>query len=62
MTTTVLNTKIKKTDNKVPDLSGLVKKTDHRCWNIREIKGKYFTTTNNKFTSDLLDAMIKQEK
>ena len=36
VTTTIRNTKIKEVDNKVPDLSGLVKKTDYYAKISRE--------------------------
>ena len=62
MTTTVLNTRIKEVDNKIPKLSGLVKKTDYNA-NVIIITGKYFTSSDyNKFTSDILDAKIKQKE
>ena len=41
MTTTVLDTKIK-VSNKIPDLSGLVKKSDYDA-KILKIEGKYTT-------------------
>ena len=43
-------------------LSGLVKKTDYDA-KISKIQEKYFTTCDyNKFTSEILDIKIKQEK
>ena len=39
---TVLNTKIKEVDDKIPDFSRLVKKTDYDT-KILEIEGKYIT-------------------
>ena len=45
MSSTVLYTKIKEVDNKIPDLSGLVKKTNYDT-NISKIKGIYFTTSD----------------
>ena len=41
---TVLNSKIKKVNNKIPDLSGLVKKTDYdaKIWDIEEKLFCYF--------------------
>ena len=60
--TTVLSTKFKEVDNKIPDASGLVKKTDYDA-KTTEIEGKYFTTSDyNNFTSDILDAKIKQKE
>ena len=44
VTITVLNTKIKETDNKIPDFSDLFKNSyDGK---ISEIAGKYFTTSD----------------
>ena len=61
MTTTVLNTKISEVENKIPSISGLVKKTDYDA-KIKNIVGKYFTIADyNKFTSDILDAKVKQK-
>ena len=60
VTTTVLDTKIKEIWNKIPDLSGLVQKTDYDA-KISEIEGKSLTNSDyNKFTSDILNAKIKQ--
>ena len=39
--TSVLNTKIGEVENKIPDVSGLVKKTDYK---ILDIEKKYFTS------------------
>ena len=62
MTTTVLNTKIKEVENKMPVLSDLVKKTDYGA-KISEIEGKYFTTSDyNNFTSDILEAKTKEKE
>ena len=44
MTTNVLNTKIEKVENKIPDVRGLVKKTDYNA-KISDIEKKYFTTS-----------------
>ena len=42
--------------------SALVKKTDYGA-KISEIEGKYFTTSDyNNFTSDILEAKIKQKE
>ena len=62
VTTTVLDTKIKEIDNTIPDLSGLLKKTYYEV-EILERHEKYFTAFDyNKFTSDILDAKIKQRE
>ena len=62
MTTTVLNSKIIAIKNKIPNVSDLVKKTDYDA-KISEIEVKYITTSDyNKFTSDILDAKIKQKE
>ena len=45
MTATVFNAKIKKVDNKIPDLSWLVKKTNYDA-KVSEHEGKYFTTSD----------------
>ena len=58
----VLNTKIKEVDDKIPEFSGLVKKTDYDA-KISEMEGKQFTNSDyNKFTNDILDAKIKQKE
>ena len=60
MTATAINTKIKEVDNKIPNLSSLVKKTDYDA-KISDIQGKYFTTSDyNNFMGDIFDAKIKQ--
>ena len=63
MTKTVLNTKISKVENKIPDVQGWVKKTDYDAA-ISEIeKKKYFCTSDcNTFTSNIIGAKIKQKK
>ena len=49
-------------ENKSPDVSNLVKKTDYDA-KIWDIESKYFTTAvDNKFTSQTLDAKIKQKE
>ena len=46
----------------MPDFTGLVKKTDYEA-EILHIEGKYFTIfIYNKFTSDILDARLKQKE
>ena len=60
-TAAVFDTKIGEVGNKIPDVSGLVKKTVHNA-KISDIEGKYFTTFDySKFTSDILDATVKQK-
>ena len=62
MTATVLDTKIKEIDNKIHDLSSLFNKTNYDT-KISEIEEKYFTTFDyNKFTSNILDAKVKQKE
>ena len=62
LTIPVLNIKFKEVDNKIPDVSSLVKKTNYDA-KISNIKGKCFTTSDyNKFTSDVPDAKIKQKE
>ena len=49
-------------ENKIPDVSNLVKKTDNDA-KISDIKSKCFATADyNKFTSQILDAKIKQKE
>ena len=58
MTTVVLSTWIDGAENKVPDLSGSVKKTDYDA-KKKYIKGKYSTIADyNKCTSNILDAKM----
>ena len=62
MTATILNTKIKVVDSKIPDLSGLVRKTDYDA-KISEIDGKYFTTSSyNKLMGNIVDVKIKLKR
>ena len=61
MTTTVLDTNIGEVEIKIPDVSGLVKKTNYNA-RISDIEKKYLTTfDNNRFTSGILDAKMKKE-
>ena len=61
MTTTVLDTNIGEVEIKIPDVSGLVKKTNYDA-RISDIEKKYLTTSeNNIFTSGILDAKMKKE-
>ena len=54
MTTAFLNTKTCEVENKTPDVSGLVKKTDYNA-KISDIETKYFTAFDyNKFKGEML--------
>ena len=46
MTTTVLSTKIGEVENKIPEVSCLVKKGNYNN-EISDIEAKYFTTSND---------------
>ena len=49
-------------ENKIPDAINLLMKADYDA-KISDIESKYFTTTDhNKFTSQTLDAKIKQKE
>ena len=49
-------------ENKIPNFSNLVKKTDYQA-KISNIESKYFYTAEyNKSTNQTLDAKIKQEE
>ena len=62
MTTTVLNTKISEVENEIPNVSGLVRKTDYNS-KIKDIEGKYFAIADyKKFTSCILHVKIKQKE
>ena len=56
--TAVPNAKIGEVENKILFVSGLVKKKVYDT-KILHIEGKYFTTSDYKFMSDILDAKIK---
>ena len=61
-TTAALSAKICEFENKIIDVSGLVKKTDYGA-KISDIKGKYFTNPDyNKFMSDILDVETKHKE
>ena len=48
-------------ENKIPNISDLVKKADYEA-KIKDIKDKYFTTFEyNKFTNNKLDEKIKEK-
>ena len=60
MTTTVLSTKIGEVENKIPEVSCLVKKANYDN-EISDIEAKYFTTSNDrKFRSEILETKIKE--
>ena len=62
MTTTVLSTKIGEVENKIPEVSCLVKKANYNN-EISEIEAKYFTTSNDrKFRSEILETKIKETR
>ena len=49
------------TENKIPDVNSLVKKTNYDA-KISEIENKYITTTDyNKFTKNIVDNNIKSK-
>ena len=56
VTTTILNTKIEEVENKIPGVSGLVKKTDYnaKISVIEEDLSNY-----NKLTCEIVDTKIK---
>ena len=61
VTSTVLHTKISYVENKIPNVSGLLKKTYDA--KISDNEGKYFTTSDySKCTSEILDARTKQKE
>ena len=61
-TNTVLNTETVEVENKIPDVSGLTKKTGYDG-TILDIEKKYLTASNyNKFTKEILDTKIKEKK
>ena len=60
MTATVLNIKIGKVENKISNITDLVKK---KIITLEKIEKKYFTIADyNKFMSERLDAKIKQKE
>ena len=62
MTTTVLSTKIGEVENKIPEVSCLVKKANYDN-EISDIEAKYFTTSNDrKFRSEILETKIKETR
>ena len=62
MTTTVLSTKIGEVENKIPEVSCLVKKANYNN-EISDIEAKYFTTSNDrKFRIEILETKIKETR
>ena len=60
MTSNVLNKKIKEIDNEIPELCGLVKKTDYLA-KISKAERKYFITSDyNRFTSDIQKELLSK--
>ena len=58
----IFNTEIEKVENKIPDVSGLVKKTDCDAKTL-DIEKIYFTTSDyNKFVKEKLDLKLKEKK
>ena len=47
-------------ENKIPDISNLVTKTDYDA-KILDLESEYVTTADYKFTSQILDVKIKQK-
>ena len=57
-----MNTKINEVENKIPKLSGLVKKSNYYDATILEIERKYFTNSvYNKSLSEILDVKINKK-
>ena len=62
MATVIFNTKIKEVHNKIPDHSGLVKRTYYDA-KIFDIEKKYFTIYDyNRFKCNILHAKIKKNR
>ena len=62
VTTTVLKIKIDEAENKAPNVSGLVKKSNYDA-KISDIKGRCFTIADyNIFASDILDSKLKPKE
>ena len=58
----VLIKKIEEVENKTPDVSKLVSKTDYDA-KISQIMGKYLNTADcNKFSKSIFDAKIKEKE
>ena len=59
LTAIVLKTKTGEVENKISDVSGLVKKADHKA-KLSNTEAKCFTFSDyNKITKEILDAKIK---
>ena len=57
----VLNIRIGEVEKKIPDTNNFVKKRHYNV-KITDIGPKYFTTSDyNKFTSEILEAKIKEK-
>ena len=57
-----MNTKISEVENKIPNVTNLVKKNDYDA-KLFGTEEKYFATADyDKFTSETFDAKIKQSK
>ena len=62
VTTTVLNIQISEAENKIPSVSGLLKKKTDYDAKTKDIDGKYITTVDyNKFTNGILHIKVKQK-
>ena len=58
----VTNAALNAIENKIPDVSNRVKKTDYDV-KLFDIETKYFTTSDyNKFTGEVLNAKIKEKE
>ena len=56
-----MNIKTSEAEKRIPDTSGLVKKTDYNA-KLSDIEKKYFTICDyNKLTKEILDAKIKEK-
>ena len=57
-----MNTKVSDVENKISNVTDLVRQTDYNG-KIKGIEKKYFTTADyDKFTIQTLDAKIKQQE
>ena len=60
--TAAVKTKIGQVENKIPDVNGLVKKTDYNA-KISDIERKYLTASAyNNFMSEIVDAKMKEKQ
>ena len=61
MTTSILNSKIAKVEDKISDVSGLINKSTCNA-KISDTEAKYFTTSAfNKFASKILETKVKEK-